>query len=101
MRRIHHLAQAQNERRAMGLEVGQRLLDLAPQPHRLLVDDEDVRLEGLCRVPDDRLAHLQRLVQLDMAIEGGVVAVVQLDDARNLHEIDACAIVEGAGNRRA
>ena len=83
------------------LEIGQRLLDLALQAHRLLVDDEDVRLEGLGRVADDRLAHLQRLVQVDMPVHRCVFAVAQLDDARDLHEIDAGAIVEGAGDRGA
>ena len=98
MRRVHHLAQPQDQRRAARLEIGQRLLDLAAQPHRLLVDDEDVGLEGLGGVADDRLPHLQRLVQVDMPFQRRIFAVAQLDDARDLHEVDPRPVVEGAGD---
>jgi hypothetical protein len=57
MRRVHHLAQAKHERGAPRLEVGQRVLDLTAQAERFLVDDEDIRPEGLGCVADDRLAH--------------------------------------------
>ena len=40
-------------------------------------------------------------MQIGMAVERGVFAIVQLDDRGNLHEVDANAIVEGAGDRRA
>ena len=101
VRRVHHLAQPEDQRRAARLEIGQRLFDLAAQAHRLLVDDEDVGLEGLGRMADDRLPHLQRLMQVDMALQRRVFAVPQLDDAGDLHEVDTCAVVEGAGDRRA
>ena len=35
-----------------------------------------------------------------MALQRRVFAVPQLDDARDLHEVDTGAIVEGAGDRR-
>ena len=101
IRRVHDFAQPEDQRRAARLEIGQRLLDLAAQAHRLLVDDEDVGLEGLGRVPDDRLPHLQRLMQVDMALHRRVFAVAQLDDARDLHEVDTRPVVERAGDRRA
>ena len=101
MRRVHDLAQAEHQRRAARLQIGQRLLDLAAQPHRLLVDDENVGLEGLRRVADDRLPHLQRILQVDVLFQRGVFAVTQLDDAGDLHEVDARSIVEGAGDGRA
>ena len=98
MRRVHHVAQPQHQPGAAGLQIGQRLFHLAVQAHRLLVDDEHVGLKGLRGMQDDRLPHLQRLVQVDMPLQRGIFAVPQLDDAGDLHEIDARAIVEGPGD---
>jgi hypothetical protein len=101
MRGVHHLTQAQHQGGAARLQVGKRILDLAAQPHRLLVDDEDVGLEGLRGMADDRLAHLQRFLDVEVTLHRGIFAVAQLDHAGDLHEVDTCAVVEGAGDGRA
>ena len=44
-RRIHHVAQAEHQRGAPRLQEGERRLEFAAQPQRLLVDDEQVGLE--------------------------------------------------------
>jgi hypothetical protein len=74
---------------------------LAAQADRLLVDDEDVRLEHLGGVLDDRAAQLQRLLDVQVQVERGVFAAAQLDHAGHAHEIDARAEIEGADDRRA
>lgn len=84
----------------MRLQVGERILYLAAQTHRLLVDDENIRPEGFRRRTDDRLPHFQGLVQLDVTVQRGIFAVSELYDARDLHEVDARAIIEGAGDGR-
>jgi hypothetical protein len=50
---------------------------------------------------NDRPAHGQGVFKVDMALQRRVFAVAQLDDARDLHEVDAGAIIEGTGDRRA
>ena len=98
---VHDVAQAQHQRRAPRLEhlsVG----STSPlQAQRLLVDEEQVGPEALRRLPDDRGADRHRLVELDVQAERLVLAVVQLDDARDAHEIDARAEIEAADDRRA
>ena len=101
LRCIHDIAQADDELGALSLEIGERFLHLAAQAHGLLVDDEDIRLEAFGGVVDDGAAHLQRFLKIDMPVHGRIFAVAQLDDARDFHEIDAGAVIEGAGNRRA
>ena len=98
---VHDVAQAQDQRHAAILQHPERVLDLAAQAQRLLVDDEDVGIEDVRGVMDDRAADLQRLIDVDMQVEGGVVAVAQLDDAGDAHEIDPGAEVEAADDRRA
>src|SRR5207249_5714036 len=73
----------------------------ASQSHGLLVDDEQVRVEDLRRMLDDRRPHRQRLADIEVQIERRVVAVAQLDDAGHAHEVDARAKVEAADDRRA
>ncbi|MNU84045.1 hypothetical protein D3C71_737570 [compost metagenome] len=100
LRRIHDIAQADDELGALSLEISERFLHLAAQAHGLLVDDEDIRLEAFSGVIDDGAAHLQRFLKIDMPVHRGIFTVAQFDDARDFHEIDAGAIIEGAGNRR-
>jgi hypothetical protein len=66
----------------------QRRDDLAFQAERLLVDDEEVGPKGKRRLPDDRGAHLHRLLEVDVQPERLVLAVGQLDHARNADEVD-------------
>src|SRR3546814_17636422 len=74
----------------------QRVLDLAAQPPRLLVDDEHVGIEMLGGVPDDGGAELHRLLDVHVQRQRGVVAVAQLNDAGEPDEVDAGAEVEDA-----
>ncbi len=54
--------------------------------------------KALGGVVDDRAAHLQGFLKIDMLVERGVFTVSELDDARDFYEIDARAIIEGACN---
>ena len=83
------------------LEHDQRVLDLAAEAERLLVDQEQVGAERLGGVADDRGADAERLLDVDVQVERGVFAVAQLDDAGHAHEIDARLEIEAADDRRA
>ena len=66
----------------------QRIRYLAFQAIGLLVDDENVRIEGFRRVLDNGGAHGKRLFGIDVQAKGGVFAVAQLDDPGDTDEID-------------
>ena len=51
-------------------------------------------------MPDDRGADRQRLANVEVKVERGVLAVAQLDDAGHAHEVDARLEVEAADDRR-
>ncbi len=61
---------------------------------RLFIYDEDVRLEGQRGVADDTGAERDRLLDIHPQLQGGVLAVLQLDDAGNTHEIYTLAEFE-------
>ena len=71
------------------------------RPKRLLVDQEHVRLEHLGSVVDDRAADLERLLDVEMQVQRGVLAVAQLDHAGHADEVDPRAEIEAADDRRA
>ena len=98
---VHHVAQAEHQAAALGLEHGERLFDLAAQAERLLVDQENVGAEGARGVLEDGGADGERLVEADVEAVRLVVAVLQLDDAGDAHEIDPLAEAEAADDRRA
>ena len=79
----------------------QRRDDLALEAQRLLVDEEQVGPKAQRRLPDDRGAHFHRLVERDVQAERLVLAVGELDHARDAHEVDARAEIEAADDRRA
>ncbi|MEZ5668221.1 MAG: hypothetical protein R3F55_12435 [Alphaproteobacteria bacterium] len=79
----------------------QRRLDLAAQAQRFLVHQHQVRVVDVGGVPDDRFAHVQRLLGVDQLRQRGVFAVAQLDHAGNADEVHPCAEVEAADDRRA
>ena len=85
--------------RAALLEHFQRLEHFPAQAQRLLVDDEDVRVEHIRRVFDDGGAHHQRLFNVDVQIQWRVFAIAQLHHARHTHEIDARTEIETADDR--
>ena len=97
---VHDVPQAQHQARAALLEHFQRLEHLTPESQRLLVDDEDVGIEHLRRVADDRRAHLEHLLDIDVQVERRVFAVAQLDHARHADEIDPRTEIEAADDRR-
>ena len=74
-------------------------MDLAPKTQRLLVDDENIGIEYLGGVLDDRGPHRQGFLDVDVKVERRVLAVAELDHAWNTYEIDARAEVEAADNR--
>ena len=66
----------------------ERRAHLAAQSERFLVDDQDVGIEDVGGMADDRGAHRQRLLDVDMQVERDILAVSQLDYAGNAHKID-------------
>src|SRR4029077_11786841 len=56
--------------------------------------------EYVGHVMDDRAAHRQRLLRVDMQAERCVIAGAQLDDAGHADEIDPGAELEAADDRR-
>src|SRR5262249_16200094 len=71
------------------------------QVARLLVADEHGGGAVRGGRPDDRGAQRERLGDVEVQVERRVLAVAQLDHARDAHEIDARAEVEAADDRRA
>ena len=98
---VEHVAQPQHQGRAACLQALERLAHLAAQSQRLLVDDEDVRVEYFRRVLDDRGPHGQGLLDVDVQAERRVLAIAQLDDAGYADKIDPRPVVEVADDRRA
>ena len=98
---VHDVAQAEDQARAAVFEQVQRVADLAAQAERLLIDQEQMRIEDFGRVLDDRAAHRERLLDVEMQAERRVVAVSEFDHPWNAHEVDARLEVEAADDRRA
>ena len=99
-RLVHDVAQAEHEARAALLQHQQGLAHLAAQAERLLVDQEQVRVEDVGGVADDRAAHRERLLEVEVQLERRVFAVAQLDHARHAHEVDPGFEIEAADDRR-
>ncbi len=100
-RLVHHVAQAQHQPCAPLLQERQGVQDLAAQAQRLLVDQKEVRVEDVGGVLDDGAADVERLLDVDVQLQGRVFAVAQLDHAGHAHEIDAGLEIEAADDRRA
>ena len=99
---VHHVAQAEHQRRAALLQHPERRQDLAAQAGRLLVDDEQVGPVDVGGILDDAGAHRQRMLDVEPQIGRIVLAGVDLlDHARDAHEVDARAELVGADHRRA
>ena len=89
---VHDVAQAQDAAHAARASRAPGSSATSPRrPKRLLIDEKEVGLEDRGGMVDDRAAHLQRLLNVDMQLQGRVVAVAQLDHARYADEIDATA----------
>ena len=97
---VHHVAQPQHQRRAPAAQHLQRAANFAAQAQRLLVDDEQVRVEDFRRVLDDRRPHRERLFGVDMQVQRDVVAIPKLDDPGDAHEVDTGTKIEAADDRR-
>ena len=65
-------------------------------PEGFLVNQEDVRIEDLGRVAHDRTAHLHGLFRVEQQVERCVLAVAQLDDTGNAHEVHPRTKVEAS-----
>ncbi len=74
----------------------QRSGNLAFQAVGLLVDNEDVRIEGLGRMLDNGGAHGERLLGIDMQAKRSIFPIAQLDDAGNTNKIDPCLEIKTA-----
>jgi hypothetical protein len=98
---VHYVAQTEDQRGPAPAQQVKGGTHLAAQAERLLVNDQDVGVEDLGRVANNRGAHRQRLFDIDMQAERDILAVAQLDNARYAHEIDARAEIEAADDRRA
>ena len=98
---VHHVAQAEHQRRAALLEKPQRRADLAAQAERLLVDDEEIRPVDVGGVADDAGAHLERMLDVHAQVRRIVLAGFDLHHAGNTDEIDARTEFVGADDRRA
>ena len=88
----------QDQRRTAILEHGQGVLDLAAQAQGFLVDQQDIGIEGLGRMANDRGPHGQGLFDADVQAERGIFAVAQLDDSGDADKIHPCAKIEAADN---
>src|SRR4029077_16844469 len=97
---VHYIAQSENERRAPRPQQVERGPHLAVQPERFLVDDENVRVEDVGGMADDRGAHRERLLDVDMQVERDILAVAQLDYAGNAHKINTRTEIKAADDRR-
>ena len=97
---VHHVAQPKDHRRPPALHQLQCVAHLAAQPQGLLVDDQQVGVENIGGMADDRRAHRQRLLDVDMEAERDVLAVAQLDDAGYAHKINTGTKIEAADDRR-
>jgi hypothetical protein len=97
---VHHIAQPEDERRAARPQQVERGPHLAVQPERFLVDDQDVGIEDVGGMADDRGAHRQRFLDVDMEVERDILAVAQLDYAGNPHKIHTRTKIEAADDRR-
>ena len=96
---VHHVPQAQHAGHPALVHQAECRRDLAAQAQWLLVHDEEVGIENVGRVFDDRGAQGQRVFDGQRQGQGGVFAVAQLDHAGNAYEIDPAAEVEAADNR--
>jgi hypothetical protein len=84
--------------RSASLQHGERFCDFALEAIRLFVDDKNIRIEGFRRMLDNRSAHGQRLLRIDMQAERGVFAIAQLDNAGNTNEIHTGLKIEAPDN---
>src|SRR5207248_6613515 len=96
LRIIHHVAQPQDQCRSTPLQQIEGIAHFAAQSQGLLVDDQQVGIEDVCRVANYRRAHRQRLINVNVQIERDVFAVSELDDTRHAHKVDARTEIEAA-----
>ncbi len=80
---VQNVAKAQHEAAAPRFQEMQGLRDLAPNPERLLVDEEEIGIETFGGLPDEGRAGPDRLVQGLGGIAGDIVAVHLLQHARH------------------
>ena len=82
------------------MQHAQGLPDLAFQSQGLLVNDEDIRVEGHRRVPDDGFPNGERLIKLDVQAQRGIAAILQLDDPGNSDKVHPGTELKVADDRR-
>ncbi len=87
LRRIEHIAQTEHRANTARFQVMQGVTHFAVQTQRFLVNDEQVGRIDLGGLANDRLANRQGFAQVDVQAQRGVLAIVQLDDARYANEI--------------
>ena len=98
---VHDVAQAEDESAASAPpEPPERAPRLAEEPERLLVDEEEVRLEHPRGVLDDRGAEGQRMIEVHVEVQARILAVPQLDDARHADEVHPGAEAEAPDDGR-
>ena len=100
LRFIKDITQAQHKPRPACLEARKGGFKFAPQPERLLVNDEKVGRKAERRLPDQGRAKRRRRVDGPMGAQGHIVAAAQLDDAWHPDEVDARLEIEAADDRR-
>ena len=97
---VHDVAQPQDQGRSTPLQQVEGIAHFAAQSQGLLVDDQQVGIEDVRRVANDRRAHRQRLIDVNVQIERDVFAISELDDTRDAHKIDSGTEIEAAYDRR-
>ena len=97
---VHHVAQAEHDRGAARPQQVEGWAHLAAQPQGLLVDDQDVGIEDIGGVAHDRRPHRQGFFNIDVQVERDVLAIPQLDHARDTYKIHPRAEIEAADDRR-
>ena len=99
---VHDVAKPEDEpRSSAAAQQSKSAPHLAEQSERLLVDQEEIRLEDPRRVLDDGGPEREGLLDVEVEIQARVLAVSPLDDPGHADEVDAGTEAEAPQDRGA